>query len=132
MEITCKRQRLTKQREIILRELKKTDTHPTADELYERVRKKLPKISMGTVYRNLEVLSNSGLIMKLEIPGSPNRFDGNSSPHHHVRCIKCGRVGDVRNLPSLPDISETAQSDFEILGVETEFYGLCPKCRGEP
>ena len=88
----------TSQRRIIMEELVKLKTHPTANEIYERVRRRIPRISLGTVYRNLEMLSESGLIRKLETAGTRKRFDGTVSNHYHVRCIKCGRMDDL-NLP---------------------------------
>jgi len=85
--------RLTNQRRIILEELKSVTTHPTADEIYGMVRQKMPRISLGTVYRNLEVLSSLGLVRKLENAAGQKRFDGDVSPHHHIRCEVCGKVG---------------------------------------
>ncbi|MCJ7604005.1 MAG: transcriptional repressor, partial [Desulfobulbaceae bacterium] len=68
--------RMTKQRQVILEELRKVKTHPTADDMYQMLRKKMPKISLGTVYRNLEILSESGIIQKLDVGGTQKRFDG--------------------------------------------------------
>lgn len=125
-----KRFRITKQRQVILDELNKVTSHPTADELYTAVRKRLPKISLGTVYRNLEMLSASGQIWKLSVGGTQKRFDGNIMPHSHIRCEVCGKVADV---PIEPDqsVDDMAQSftDFEIKGHHVEFYGLCPNCK---
>ena len=87
--------RMTKQRQVILEELRKVKTHPTADDMYQMLRKKMPKISLGTVYRNLEILSESGIIQKLDVGGTQKRFDGDISIHSHVRCVDCGRVGDI-------------------------------------
>ena len=84
--------RMTRQREVILEELRKVNTHPSADEVYEMVRKRLPRISLGTVYRNLEILSESGDIQKLEPGCTLKRFDGNPSEHSHIRCIRCDRI----------------------------------------
>ena len=123
--------RLTNQRKVILEELKSVTTHPTADELYEMVRKRLPRISLGTVYRNLEVLSSCGLILKLETSGQQKRFDGDTSPHHHVRCVHCGRVGDVFKVTETPDLEGDYESDFTITGHRLEFQGVCPECRKE-
>ena len=120
--------RLTNQRKVILEELQSVTSHPTADELYEMVRKRLPRISLGTVYRNLEVLSSCGLILKLEVAGQQKRFDGDTSPHHHVRCIKCGRVGDVFKVRDYPDIIDHCETDFTITGHRLEFLGVCPEC----
>ena len=87
--------RMTRQRAVILEELRKVKTHPTADELYSIVRERLPRISLGTVYRNLDFLADTGEIRRLEAAGTTKRFDGDISWHQHVRCIHCGRIGDV-------------------------------------
>ena len=87
--------RMTRQRNVILEELRKVDTHPSADEVYDMVRRRLPRISLGTVYRNLEILSQNGRIQKLEIGGTQKRFDGNPANHYHLRCIHCDRLADA-------------------------------------
>jgi Fur family transcriptional regulator, ferric uptake regulator len=124
--------RMTAQRRIILEELRKVLTHPTAGEIYEIVRKRLPRISLGTVYRNLEILSEIGMIQKLEMAGTQKRFDGIVENHYHVRCIRCGRVDDVL-ADSIPMINEALaeSSDYEILWHRLEFVGLCPQCKKE-
>lgn len=73
--------RMTRQRKIILEEVRKVNTHPSADEIYEMVRLRLPRISLGTVYRNLEILSELGKIQKLQLSGSLKRFDWNTNKH---------------------------------------------------
>jgi len=121
---------MTQQRRVIMEELKKLDTHPTAYGVYELVRKRLPKISLGTVYRNLEILFEFGMIQKLETAGTQKRFDGVTANHYHVRCTKCGRVADVPvALISTIDQIAARASDFEILWHRLEFGGLCPHCR---
>jgi Fur family transcriptional regulator, ferric uptake regulator len=124
--------RMTAQRRIILEKLRDVRTHPTAGEIYEIVRRRLPRISLGTVYRNLEILSEIGMIQKLEMAGTQKRFDGIVENHYHVRCIRCGRVDDVR-ADSIPMINEALAeaSDFEILWYRLEFVGLCPQCKKE-
>ena len=123
-------QRKTRQRQVILDELRNLASHPSAAELYEIVRRRLPKISLGTVYRNLDQLVEAGEILKLEIAGSQARFDGNVSEHHHVRCVQCGRVADIHNLPVEPvSCGITTHDNYEILGYHLEFTGLCPECR---
>ncbi|NIA05851.1 MAG: Fur family transcriptional regulator [Proteobacteria bacterium] len=122
--------RMTHQRDIILRELRKSTAHPTADELYERIKKKLPRISLATVYRNLEILSTAGLIKKLEISGRRKRFDGELRRHHHVYCLLCHRVDNIdlgqdENFQFLP----AAASGYRITGCRIEFFGICPDCK---
>jgi len=120
---------MTRQRRVILEELRKVDTHPSADEVYEMVRKRLPRISLGTIYRNLEILSESGDIQKLEPGCSLKRFDGNPSAHCHIRCIRCNRVADMPIVPALEvDLKQVDSTDFEIIGHRLEFFGLCPRC----
>lgn len=121
--------RMTSQRRVILEELRKVKTHPSADEIYEIVRKRLPRISLGTVYRNLEILSASGDIQKLEPGCSLKRFDGNPSEHCHVRCVRCDRIADAPMVPDLEiDLERVNSTDFEVIGHRLEFLGVCPIC----
>ena len=121
--------RMTRQRKVILEELRKVDTHPSADEVYEMVRKRLPRISLGTVYRNLEILSECGEIQKLELGCNLKRFDGNSENHYHIRCIHCHRMVDA---PADFDVAVNHDlknaTDFKIIGHKLEFIGICPDC----
>lgn len=126
-------ERNTLQRQVILEELRKRTTHPTAVELYEIVRRRLSRISLGTVYRNLELLTQNGVIQKLDISGSEARFDGNPERHYHVRCVRCGRVDDVHDLPGdFVKRQVKHLSGYEIRGFRLEFIGICPKCRRRP
>lgn len=120
---------MTRQRRVILEELRKFMHHPSADEIYEKVRKRIPRISLGTVYRNLEVLSELGEIKKLEFGGTIKRFDGDPEDHYHIRCNLCDRV-DNAPMPHLKDLEERAgnQTDYRIIGHRLEFFGLCPEC----
>ena len=127
-----KKRRNTPQRSVVLEELQKLTTHPTAADLYEIVRKRLPSISLGTVYRNLELLDRTGIIQKLELGGTEARFDGNTSGHHHAQCIECGRVEDLWGLPEeLPITVPEDKNDFTILGHRLVFYGLCRRCKSK-
>ena len=122
--------RNTRQRQAILEELRKLTSHPTASDLHQVVRRVLPKVSLGTVYRNLERLAAAGEIQKLEGCGSQTRFDGDLRPHDHVRCVRCGCLADV-HAPAL-DLSHIEGRDlggFRILGHRLEFLGVCPCCR---
>lgn len=126
-------QRHSRQRQVILEELQKLTTHPTAVGLYEIVRQRLPKISLGTVYRNLDLLTRTGIIQKLQFGGEEARFDGSPTPHQHIRCVKCGRVDDIHGPPL--DLLGGATDDFNdycVLGHRVEFFGVCPRCKDLP
>lgn len=121
--------RMTPQRKIILEELKKLNYHPGADEIYEAVRKRLPRVSLGTVYRNLDILSELGEIQRLELSGTINRFDWDTKKHYHIRCMECGRVENAPVAP-LNQIEDElyGATVFTIIGHRLEFLGLCPAC----
>ncbi len=122
--------RMTRQRKVILQVLQKdVTTHPSADEVYDIVRRDLPRISLGTVYRNLEILCELGEIQKLEFGGAHKRFDGNPHAHYHVRCALCDRVDNV-DLDPVKQIEADINSatDYKIIGHRLEFIGLCPDC----
>ena len=121
--------RMTKQRQIILEKLRAVTSHPTADDMYEMVRLRLPHISLGTVYRNLEILSEEGIVKKLDVGGTKKRFDGNTSTHYHLRCLQCGKVDDLDIAP-LDDIEEKAASlsGYTVMKHSLEVAGVCPSC----
>ena len=121
----------TTQRKVIIEELKKLRTHPTADELYEIVKVRLPKISLGTVYRNLEQLSNAGKILKLGISGKQKRFDGNVEKHFHLRCNTCGAVRDIDHelFFDIDHLIESNRDAMGISGYNIEFCGKCQDCK---
>jgi Fur family ferric uptake transcriptional regulator len=125
--------RKTQQRKVVLEELQKLTSHPTALELYEIVRRRLPNISLATVYRNLEFLAQTKMIQKLESAGSKARFDYDVSSHHHVRCTRCGRVDDIHGLPAdLVGNEVKKHTTYKILGHRLEFLGICPECEQAP
>jgi Fur family transcriptional regulator, ferric uptake regulator len=122
--------RMTNQREMILKELRISRQHLTADELYERVKKSMPRISLATVYRNLETLSAAGIITKLEISGRQKRFDYNTVEHDHIYCIRCHRVDNItfdREPAGL--LAQKVAGGYQITGYRVEFVGICPSCR---
>lgn len=123
-------QRMTEQRRVILETLRDLKTHPTADALYAAVRRRLPRISLGTVYRNLDELARCGLIRKLDTVGASARFDGDTDAHWHVRCLGCGRLDDVHVRPaSVFTDAVSGATGYEVRGYRLEFEGLCPECR---
>lgn len=121
----------TIQRQTICEELCKLTSHPTADELYDIVKKRMPQISLGTVYRNLEQLAECGVILKLETAGRQKRFDGNPAPHHHIRCKVCGAVRDLHH-EKLQELDECIARLLPELGANRamiEFEDICPECK---
>ena len=122
--------RLTTQRQIILEELAKVKTHPTASELYDMVRKRLPRIGLGTVYRNLELMAESGMILKIEVGGTQKRFDATTDEHYHIRCSCCGKVDDI-DVPVVKALvaEAAANSAYRIQGHHVEFTGICSDCQ---
>lgn len=123
-------QRMTKQRTVIMDTLVQLRSHPTADELYEVVRRELPNVSLGTIYRNLDVLAKSGHVRKVDTGTGQARFDAEPAPHHHVRCRVCGRVDDVKiTAGTRIERPKRSEHGFEILDHRIEFEGLCPDCR---
>jgi len=122
--------RMTRQRRVMLEELRDAEDHPSAQQLYDRVRVRLPKVSLGTVYRNLEVLSASGVIRKLELGCSQRRYDGDTEVHYHICCIRCGRIEDAP-VPLFTNLEAAlrAVSSYMVVGHRLEFTGICPDCR---
>ncbi len=121
--------RMSRNRKVILEELRSQKGHLGADEIYELVRKRLPRISLGTVYRNLGILSELGEIQILELGGTLKRFDWNPKKHYHIRCLNCGRIDDapVAPLNTIEDELYGA-TVYTIVGHCLEFTGLCPAC----
>jgi Fur family peroxide stress response transcriptional regulator len=122
--------RKTRQKTAILEVLRGTTSHPTADWIYKEVRKKIPNISLGTIYRNLRQLCRSGEILELELCGNYSRFDARNDNHYHFRCERCGQVFDV-DEPINPEIDKTTarRTGFRINYHRLEFYGLCLDCQ---
>ena len=120
----------SKQRESIKNFLVTRYDHPTAETVYLNIRKEFPNLSLGTVYRNLNLLAEIGEIQKLSPGIGPDRFDGNPAPHYHFICRHCGCVMDL-TVSGLDHINILAGQDFdgEIEGHITYFYGSCPSCK---
>lgn len=125
--------KLTSQRVAIVRELAGDDTHPTAQRLYERLRKRLPGMSFATVYNTLDALTAAGLCAPMSLSRGVGRFDPNMAPHHHVVCDGCGAVRDVplamedEGDGAAQAVAEAAPG-FELRSVERIFRGLCAAC----
>ena len=122
--------RNTSQRSLVLEAVNKLKCHATADEIYQEVTREHPNISKGTVYRNLNQLSDSGEIRKIETPGGADRFDHRCHDHYHVKCLRCGRVFDVdmEYITGLEGKIRDAHG-FEFSGHDLMFRGICPECQ---
>lgn len=119
----------SRQRDSIKAFLMGRKDHPTADVVYMNVRNEFPNISLGTVYRNLTLLSELGGIRRLRVGDGVDHFDADLSPHYHFVCTKCGSVTDL-DMPSIESIVDIAGADFNgsIDGHVTYFYGTCGNC----
>lgn len=120
----------SRQRESIKNFLMTRYDHPTAETVYMNIKESFPNISLGTVYRNLNLLAEIGEIQKLSTGIGPDRFDGNPNPHYHFICNHCGSVLDL-DVSGLEHINILAGQNFtgEIEGHITYFYGKCPDCK---
>ncbi len=125
-----KNKRMTKQRKAILEAIKEIDTHPTADELYEIVKEEIPNISLGTIYRNLNVLEEMGEIMVLDYGSTYSRFDGMAENHYHFQCSECEEIFDL-DMELQTSLNERVDENypFQVKQHRLEFYGLCPDCQ---
>lgn len=123
-------QRFTEQRAAVFRYLASTDVHPTADEVFLAVRRKLPAISLATVYKSLETLVGCGLAVKLTYADHSARYDGRTDPHHHARCVACERVIDVPGEISGSEVEalREATTGFMVTGYRLELTGYCTDC----
>lgn len=123
----------SKQREVIKTNLSNRYDHPTAETVYLDVKNEFPNISLGTVYRNLSLLTELGEIQKISTCMGPDRFDGNPAPHYHFLCRKCGCVMDI-DLENQDYLDNAASEVFSgsIEGHSVQFYGVCPECMKNP
>jgi len=122
--------RNSRQRARLLALLQSTDSHPTADWLYSQLKPEFPSLSLGTVYRNLSILIDQGVVKKISAGSTFDRFEARIIPHYHLICQHCGTIADFE-MPIYREINDRAarMTDFNILGHKIEFYGLCSACR---
>lgn len=124
-----KKQRNTKQRQEVLKAVLASKEHPTADEIYLVLRERNPKISRGTVYRNLNVLSDNGEIQQIKVPNA-DRFDWKREKHYHVLCTLCGELTDA-SIPYQHELDKTIakETGYAIGQHQLIFEGTCPACQ---
>ena len=122
--------RFTEQRAAVYRYLAETDVHPTADEVYLAVRQNLTGISLATVYKSLETLVGCGLAVKLAYGDGSARYDGQTDPHHHARCLACGQVVDIHGKIADSEIEglRARTTAFTVTGFRLELSGYCAAC----
>ena len=123
-----KAKRYSKQRELVLKTVMDNLIHPTAQEIYNMTREKDPTISMGTVYRNLNLLAEQGKILRIKVPGGADRYDGTIAPHNHAVCTRCGMVMDYDY--SFDDLNKALleKSGFKCEELNITVRGTCKNC----
>lgn len=121
--------KLTHQRMVIYRELASTEEHPDAETIHKRVRRHIPTVSLDTVYRNLKLLAEHGLVSVVGMSHERLRFDANLARHHHFVCIECGKIRDFESEhPRLDSVAEDARAFGEPLALRVEVKGVCSDC----
>ena len=120
---------MTKQRRLILDVIRSSGEHLTADEIFIKARKILPSIAIGTVYRNLRLITEDGTIRRIVAPNEPDRFDRSLHPHEHIICQHCKRMSDI----AIADLKEYLQrrTGIEILGYDLSLRYICDECKKE-
>jgi Fe2+ or Zn2+ uptake regulation protein len=126
------KQRNTEQRSLVLMELERTQDHPTAQILYQRIRKRLPAISFATVYRNLNLLRDQGRILELRCGRYSSHYDATAGNHYHFFCLSCQRVVDIdMEVLSGMEIKVQEMLDCSVYYHRIEFHGVCQSCKGK-
>ena len=118
--------RYSHQRQLVLEAIKAVKTHPTADALYEDLRRREPNISLGTVYRNLNLLESTGEIDALHTSDNKVHYDGDTSPHSHFICRYCKKIIDIFVNPDVPE--ELAEAGLTVEKEKVIYYGKCSDC----
>jgi Fur family peroxide stress response transcriptional regulator len=120
----------SRQRDAIMVFLQTREDHPTAEMIYSAVQKEFPKISLGTVYRNLTLLTSLGKIRKIPCGNNADRYDAVVEPHYHFVCSECGCVKDL-HMSTIDSMNELAQhfTEDEVIGHQVVFYGICKECK---
>ena len=120
----------TPQRLAIFEYLDDNFNHPTAEDVYAGIRDKFPTMSLATVYKTLETLKTKGYLQELTIDKERKHFDPDTTRHHHLICIKCKKIVDIkREFPVVIPVEH--KGSFEIIDTNIEFYGICPVCKNE-
>jgi len=129
-ESSVKHYRSSRQRKRLLELLCSTEIHPTASWLYDHLKKEFPNLSLGTIYRNLSILIDQGIVKKISASSTFDRFEAKTTPHHHLICTKCRKIIDFEEKV-FPAINEEIRrsTDFDIEGYRIDFFGICRECQ---
>ncbi len=124
--------RITPQRQSILQYLIEADSHPTADEIYQSLSPQFPNMSVATVYNNLKVFKETGLVKELTYGDASSRFDFETHNHYNIICYQCGKITDF-HYPRLDEVEQLAQhvTSFSVTHHRMEIYGVCPECQSK-
>ena len=122
--------KLTRQREAVLQVIRERDDHPTANDIFQAARRRLPEISYATVYNSLRYLKEAGLVHEIKFGDNASRYDRETDRHDHAICTECGRLSDF-DLPEAIEVMRAAarKSKFKPESVHVTLRGLCPDCR---
>jgi Fur family ferric uptake transcriptional regulator len=123
------KQRLTRQLTAVYDALASSDDHPTADQLFQRVRRRLPRVSLGTVYRNLDKLREQGRLRVVRLEGGQAHYDAMTHAHDHFVCERCGAVVDLPGRAPARDVGALRAAGYEVHWHTTALYGICTRCR---
>ena len=123
-------EKLTRQREVVLRVIREREDHPTASDVFEAARRRLPGISYATVYNSLRFLKEAGLVHEIKFGDSASRYDRETDRHDHALCSQCGKLVDF-DLPQAAELMKAAarRSKFKPESVHLTLKGVCPDCR---
>lgn len=124
-----KKLKITPQRLGIFKILDKNPMHPSAEDIFKEIRKIYPTISFTTVYKTLEILEEQGEILKITIDGQRKHYDPNTNMHHHIICLMCNKISDIREDYLKPKLSKEILDEFTPSIYQISFYGTCKRCQ---
>ncbi len=121
--------KVTHQRVSIYRMLASSESHPSPDEVYARIRKNLPNLSLGTVYKVLDQFHQNGFVRRVSTEKQVARYDANLAPHHHLNCSCCGRIQDITDALKVSGLTDGGGVDFQVSHHDVIFHGVCSNCQ---
>lgn len=122
--------KLTPQRIAILKILDGNTSHPTAEDIYRELKKTYPTVSFATVYNTIQALTEMGEVMELTIDPQRKHFDPNPMPHHHIMCVRCGKISDIFvDYSHALNLPKEILDEYSVLGNHVDFHGVCASCR---